>query len=188
MRYFQRGASPSLFDANLAAVVKLPRYPETVWTWVYHLYRDNQDEVELARHVAEHSGFKFVVLPAIFMPLEKMVDGDYSTDDRELISHLIQTPEEAVSGMKKVPVCPLWKHITLDASTRVFLCELIYREEFVLGKFFDKPIHEWLSLAKSDPFCGKCIDKKANTMQLCYAEIATSKDPVGDANKKRMKG
>jgi hypothetical protein len=187
MRYYQKGADPNVFIKNFVDVCKLPRHKETKWTFVYHLYKDNGGkDLEVARAMAEANGFKFVVLSAIFMPLEKMVEESYTEQDEELISHLLHTPEEAASLMKRTDYCPLWKHITLDAEANVFLCELIYEQRFKMGSLFSRSIHEWLDAIKSDPFCGKCIAKKANTYQLCYSEIAKSKDPVGDANRKRM--
>lgn len=187
MGYYQKGASPNAFDIKFKEVCKLPRYPETVWSFVMHLYKDNQHEVERARKLAEDNGFKFVLLPAIWMPLEKMVESEYSAQDMELIGHLLQTPEEAVKPMKRMDYCSLWKHITLDADANVFLCELVFKERFKMGGFFHRSIAEWMRTIKSDPFCGECIEKKANVYQLCYAEIASSSDPVGDANKKRFR-
>jgi len=188
MSFYQGGAKPEVFDRNFAEVTKLPRHPETTWVLFFHVYKTNQHEIERARRLATDNGMKFVPVPAIFMILEKTVRNTYSDEDREIISHMMATPEESVARMKKNPACACFKQLSVDARGKVFLCELIGGEEFVLGNVFDRPIREWLKMVRTNDFCKKCIDCKANVLQECFADPVTSNDPVGDANKKRMKG
>lgn len=186
MSYFQGGAKPERFKKKFAEVVKLPRYKETTWTMVFHKYKDNQHEIPAARKLAEDNGIKFVALPSIFMPMEVMVENRYSEQDRDIISHLIDTPEEAVARMKASEYCPCFKQVSLDSRLNVYLCQLIYEKRFILGRYFDMTFDEIMKSIRSHEFCGKCIKFKGNQYQSCYSEIASSKDPVGDANKKRM--
>jgi len=187
MAYYQKGAKPEKFDEKFAKVCKLPRHPETTWTMFFQVYDNNQHEIPKARKLAEDNGIKFVAVPSIFMPLEKVVEGNYSPQDDELISHLIESPEEALNKMKRNTYCTCWKQLTLDARGQVYLCQLIYEDRFILGKFFDKPIAEWRRLIQSDPYCSKCISVGANVIEECYSDFTTHADPVGHANKKRRK-
>lgn len=186
MTFYQGGAKPERFKKKFAEVVKLPRHKETTWTMVFHKYKHNQHEIPMAQNMAEDNGIKFVALPSIFMPMEVMVEERYSEQDREIIFHLIDTPEEATARMKESTYCPCFKQIALDARGNVYLCQLIYEKRFILGDYLSMPYDEIYKRIRGHEFCGKCIAKKGNQYQSCYAEIAKSKDPVGEANRKRM--
>ncbi len=186
MSYFQsKNANPERFQEKLIEVTKLPRYPETTWTLFFHHYRDNSDEIVQAELEATVKDLKLVVIPAIFMPLEKFVRHDYSEKDLELISHLWETPEEATSRMKRTDSCVLWKQLTLDANGDVFLWQLVYNEEFKLAPYLQTPWKEIRRRMMTHPFCGDCLAKGGNIYQSCYAPPAESLDPVGEANEKR---
>lgn len=186
MSYYQsKNADPERFLAKLKSVAKLPRHKETTWTLFFHHYKDNGHEIEQAELFANQYGLKLVVIPAIFMPLEKFVRHDYSEADLGLISRLWETPEEATARMKRTKDCVLWKQLTLDANADVFLCQLLYKEEFKLANFLHTPWRAIQKMMKSHPFCGDCLKKGGNQYQLCYAPPAESLDPVGEANKKR---
>ena len=188
MSYYQsQAADPKRFDAKIEEVCKLPRYKETIWTLVWHFYRDNGHEETRARELAERLDLKFVRLPAIFMPLEKYVDDYYTEKDRQLIDKLWESPEVAASRMERTNTCVLWKQLTLDANADVFLCQLVYEERFKLVNYLDYPYKAIHKMIKTAPFCGKCLSKGGNVLQLCYTPIADSKDPIGEANKKRRK-
>ena len=187
MSYYQGGAKPELFNKKFCEVIKLPHYPETTWTMAYHVYKDNQGEIDKARRLAETNGIKFVALPSIFMPMEKMVENRYSERDREVISRMLETPEEATSRMKSSDYCPCFKQVALDAHGKVYLCQLIYEQRFVLGDYLAMPFKEIMSAIRSHEFCGKCIAFKGNQYQSCYSEFVSSPDPIAQANRKRMK-
>lgn len=95
MSRFQGGADPKRFKQKFHSVCELPRHKETKWVLCWHSYKDNSHEEEAMRRLASANGLTFFKLPAIFMPLEKYVNGDYSEQDREIISHLWESPEEA---------------------------------------------------------------------------------------------
>lgn len=187
MRYYQGGAKVERFDKKFQEVVRLPRYPETTWTMAYHVYRDNQDEIGRARNLAERNGIKFVALPSIFMPMEVYVEGSYSMQDREVIGRMLETPEEATSRMKHSDYCQCFKQVALDAHLKVYLCQLIYRQDFVIAQnFLATPLKELMARQRRHEFCGLCMAKKGNQYQACYSEFVSADDPIADANKKRM--
>jgi MoaA/NifB/PqqE/SkfB family radical SAM enzyme len=186
MEYYQKGAKVERFKQNIESVCKLPRHPETVWTMVWHLYKDNQHEESMVRDLAEKHRLKLVIIPAIFMPCEKIVEDRYTFDDDVLIEHLIETPEESIARMTyPKDYCKLWKQVTIDAAGMVYLCQIVYEDRFRLMPFLDLPLKEIQKTIRNHDFCGKCMSKGAHAYQLCYADIATSEDPVGTANKLR---
>lgn len=187
MEYYQKNAKPEKFNEKFWEVIKLPRYPETVWTLIWHVYNDNQNERERVERFARMGNLKLVPLPAIFMPLEKYVDGYYTAADDQLISHLLESPEDAAKTMKRTDTCDMWKQLAIDANGDLYLCQLVYEERFHLGinVLDDMSIKEMLKKVKTHPYCGKCLSKGGNVLQACYSEMATSKDPIAEANKKR---
>ena len=189
MKYYQRGADPSLFNHNFAYVTSLPRYPETVWTLIFHLYKDNGHEYHRAKALAHLHNLKFVAIPSIFMINEKVVEQSYTDDDRELISHLQETPEQAIDRMKvDHDYCLLWKQISMDAKGDLYLCQLLYEDRFKLGvNFMDLPVKEILKRIKTAPFCWWCLRAGGHTYQYCYSEISKYDDPVGMAEARRSK-
>ncbi len=187
MAYYQRGAKPDRFDAQLERVSLLPRYKETRWTLLFQLYKDNGDEVQRARELAQRSNMTFVVLPAIFMPCEKMVEGNYSEQDRELISHLLETPEDNVKRLKfPTDYCLLWKQVTMDANGEVYLCQLIYEDRFKLGmNYLTTPLKMIKQAMRNHPFCIPCMKMGAHVYQYLYADFCKYDDPIAEANRRR---
>ena len=184
--YYQYPAKPEVFDWNFKRVCALPRHKETIWTMAFHRYKENSYEEHCARIMAINRNLKFVAIPAIFMPCEKVVEKNYSAQDRTLISHLPETPEETITKLKfHDDYCLLWKQIYMDANADVYLCQLIYEERFKLGNFFDTSVKEWLNLIKTDPFCQKCMKAGGHAYQYCFSSFTEHDDPVGHANKKR---
>jgi len=189
MEYYQRGANTTQFNTKKEEVLCLPRHPETLWSLVFHLYNDNADELPIVRQFAEAYKLKLVVIPAIFMPCEKVVEKNYSEQDKELFSHLLETPEESISRMRlREDFCMCWKQVALDANADVYLCQLVYEERFKMMNFMDYPLKEIQRQIRSHPFCVKCLQAGGNVYQECYADFLESDDPVGDANRKRYKG
>lgn len=187
MNYYQNPARPEVFDRNFEKAMKLPRYKETKWNLVYHLYNDNKDEIPRAQKLAHDNGLHLVILPAIFMPLEKTVEKRYSEEDKLLISHLLETPEQAMSRMTyDKDWCNLWKQVSLDSKGDVYLCQLIYEDRFKLGvNYLDAPLKEIRRMVKGHPFCNECMECGAHQYQNCYSEMTEYDDPVAHANKKR---
>jgi len=186
MPYYQKGASVERFNREIDRICSLPRHPETTWTMAFHLYNDNQHEWPRVKKLAERYGLKLVAIPAIFMPLSKTVRKDYTEQDLEIISHLIETPEESMSRMKyPTNYCKLWKQISLDAEGYVYLCQLVYEDEFKMMKFMDVHTKKITEAIKTHSFCGSCMKIGAHAYQYCFDDFVTSKDPIGDADKHR---
>lgn len=187
MTYYQKGAKPEVFDRNIEKICSLPRYPETIWSLIFHLYNDNHDELPRVRALAEKWNLKLVVIPSIFMVCERVVEKNYSPQDLELISHLLETPEESISRMKKDSFCMQWKQISMDCTGEVYLCQLVYEDRFKIGNFFDKSIPEIQSTIRNHSFCGKCMAAGGHSYQSCYSDVKLYNDPVREANKRRHK-
>lgn len=185
MGYYQKGASPDRFDSLFNEVCQLPRYPETLWTMVFHWYKDNLNEFPAVKRLAEEKGFKLVVIPAIYMVPEKIVSGDYTQQDQEIISRLLETPEQCIAGMKKraLDSCQCWDQVTLDARGDVFLCQLVYEERFRLMSFLDTPLADIRKAIRSHSFCPGCIAKGINAYNELYADFTVSDDPIGDMDR-----
>ena len=188
MYYYQAGAEKEIFDRKVEEVCALPRYPETKWTMVFHLYNDNHNEVSKAKKLAEKHKLHFVIIPSIFMPCEKVVEQNYSDQDLRLIDCLLQTPEQSISKMKfHDDYCLLWKQISVDALGRVYLCQLVYEDRFIVGDIFRDSIKGLMQRIKKHPFCRKCTKVGGHVYQYCYADFLKYNDPVGHANKRRIK-
>jgi radical SAM protein with 4Fe4S-binding SPASM domain len=191
MGYYQNPATTRLFDKKFKQVVRLPRHPETTWTMAYHLYNDNADEAPRAKALAEANGLKFVALPCIFMVGEKVVEKNYSEQDLEFISHLIETPGAVIAHIKKNDYCMMWKQITLDANGDIYLCQLLYEDRFRIRKYYGsfkyhtRATVEWWM--KTHDFCKKCTASGMNVYQNCYSEFIKYADPVAHAEKRRSR-
>ena len=185
MAYYQKGAKPELFDKTFAEVMRLPRHKETLWSMVFHWYKDNLDEFPAVKKLAEDNGLKLVVIPAIFMIPEKIVSGEYTEQEKELISRLLETPEECVAGMKErtTNYCQCWDQITIDSQGDVMLCQLVYEDRFKLMSFLDNPISEIRKAIRSHSFCSGCLAKGVNAYNELYADFTVSEDPIGDMDR-----
>ena len=186
MSYFQRGAKPELFMKKFYEVVALPRYKETKWNMLFQLYNDNYDEVKDAQLLADMYGLHLIVLPAIFIPTERMVGQRYTKEDLELISHLQETPEHKIGRMDfQNTYCELWKQTTIGATGEVYLCCVVFDKEFNLCNYLDTPLKEIKKIMQSHPFCSKCLDFGGHAYHLCYADMTKFDDPIKKADKKR---
>lgn len=184
---YQRG-DPKRFLKNLDMVASLPRYPETRWTMLYQVYKDNQGEhLEAAKALAKQYHLHFVALPAILMVSEHVISKQYTESEKELIANLIETPEETIARLDTSSrYCIAWKQLTLDAKGDVYVCTLVWDEEYNLGPFLDKPL-SFFQKAMRHEICGPCLDAGNNLYNNCYASFIDYDDPVAVANKKRMK-
>jgi hypothetical protein len=190
MSYYQGGAKKEVFNRKIRKVCKLPRYPETDWTMAFHVYRDNQHEIPRAKKLAEKHGLKFVALPCIFMVGEKVVRKDYSEQDLALIDRLVETPEDAIASMKHDRTyCQMWKQITLDACGGIYLCQLLYGDEYLIGNFNTPSVsrNKIIKTMKNHPFCQQCMASGMHTYQYCYEDFTKYDDPIVYAEKKRRK-
>jgi radical SAM protein with 4Fe4S-binding SPASM domain len=184
----QKGGTLERFMKNLDRISPLPRYPETEWGMFFHVYKDTVLETSMAKKLAEQHRLRFTALPAIFMPCEKVVEGNYSDLDKQTIAGLLETPDSAIARMKHDHgYCPLQtKQVTIDAKGQVYLCQLVYEDRFILGNYLDMDLETIQAKIQNHSFCGKCLAKGAHTYQQCYVSpLDTQKDIVEGANKKR---
>jgi MoaA/NifB/PqqE/SkfB family radical SAM enzyme len=182
MEYYQKGATPERFDKKFEEICKLPRYPETYWHMVFHWYNDNLDEFPRVKQLAKDNNFKLTVMPCIFMNPEKIVSKDYSEKDLETISHLLETPEECIAGMKNriMDYCQCWDQIYIDANGDVRLCQLVYEGKFKLMSFMDNPVSKIRKAIRNHPFCPSCIKTGINAYNELYDDFTVYDDSIGD--------
>jgi sulfatase maturation enzyme AslB (radical SAM superfamily) len=184
---YQKG-SPDRFLNNFYAVSVLPRHPKTRFVIFYQVYKTNQGfSMTHAKVMARQYGYDFIPVPAVHMVSEHIISREYTKAERELISDLIETPEESVARMDtRSRYCYAWKSITLDANADVYVCTLMYEDKYRIGNFLDTPLKE-LQRRQRAPVCNACMESGNNVYQACYEEFITHKDPVTGANRKRMK-
>ena len=187
MNYYQEGARPEVFDKKFAYLMTLPRYPETVWTLGFHVYKDTIDEVPRARALAEKYGLKFVALPAIYMANDKNARKDYSQADKDLIARLPEKMEDEVEKYIHSDFCFCYKQITISATGMVWLCQLTYLDEFQIVPFMDVPVKTILKMIRNHPYCDECKAAKGNVYQEKYDYFFLPGDPVVKADKGRMR-
>ena len=187
MSYYQKGADPNRFNRNFETLMfHAKRYPETTWTMGYHIYKDTIEELPLAMALADRWCLKFVPLQAIHMENTKNVSGEWTEQDRGLISRLIEPTEEEVKKYIHSEYCNCQsKQITISATGIVWLCQLTYT--FPLGDFLKMPFEEIRRQMMVHPFCPQCKAVKGNVLQEKYGYFFDKGDPVEKANKGRMK-
>jgi len=186
MSYYQAGAKPERFDANIEKFRHLKVRATTKLTMAFHLYNDNEHELDRANALADSLGAILTAIPSIFMPCEKVVEKNYTKQDLELISHLNETPEESISRMKlSESYCLLFKQITIDSEGMVYLCQLVFEDRFKLVPFLDVPLKQIQDRIRNHSFCNKCMKVGGNVYQYCYDDFVLSDHPVSGANEKR---
>jgi hypothetical protein len=176
LSYYQGGGKASEFMSNFLKVVELPRYKETLWTMAFHVYNDNQKDLEMAEVMAKFWGLKFVPLNSIFMCNDRYVSKEYSEKDLELISHLVESPEKAMSSMKHSDFCFCFKQVTIDALGMTDLCQNTY--DYHLKPFLDTPLKELVKMQKENEFCKKCRKIGGNSYQENYTYFFEKGNPV----------
>jgi MoaA/NifB/PqqE/SkfB family radical SAM enzyme len=160
------------------------RYPETTWTLGFHVYKDTVEELPLAAALADKWRLKFVPITAIHMDAGKHVTKAWTPQDKELISRLLEPPEEEVKKYIRSDYCNCQsKQITISATGTVWLCQLTY--EFPLGNFLEMPFKEIRRQMMGHEFCPKCKDAKGNVLQEKYGYFFDKGDPVAKAEKGR---
>lgn len=158
----QRGGDPGISISRMRELSTLPSARETKITLLFHRYVDNLHEEERAAKLAFDLGFGFVSFDAIFLAIEKIISGEYSHSDRNIIANLREPPAEKIARLKKDDYCYLQqKTIALDARGKVYLCCGVYEEQFVLGDFLEMPLSEIQRKIHEHSYCIDCM--KAGT-------------------------
>jgi hypothetical protein len=187
MDYYQKGAKPDTFNRKFFELMQLPRYPETIWTMGFHLYKDTLAELPKARALAQRYGLKFVALPAIHMANDRNATQDYSDQDKELISRLIEPMDEEVKKYVSSDWCYCYKQVTISATGMTWLCQLTYRDKFQIGPFLDIPLKQLRKRIRNHSFCDSCKAAGGNVYQEKYGYFFEDGDPVARADAGRLK-
>ena len=183
---YQKGNTVQRFLKNFEEVASLPRYPETKWVMYFHQYKDNLDETQEARELAEANGMKFVAFPATFMVYDNIIEG-YSYDDEETLEMLTERPEENILRLRKKPsvhdYCNMQeKEITLDSYGRMQLCQLMFKQKYQMGDFLSEPLKDIRKRIMEHPLCGKCKAMGVGKYSLIFADPVVVEKPVEKAN------
>lgn len=186
---YQVGNTIERFLSCFEQVVSLPRHSETTWVMYFHQYKDNIDETERARRMAEDNGLKFVAFPATFMVYDHIIEG-YTEQDKETLALLTETPEENIARLQSKPnasdYCNMQeKEVTLNSRGEMQLCQLMYKEKYKVGDFMQVPLAEMREQIKSHSMCVKCKTKGVGKYSLIFADPYVSTDPVAEANQEK---
>jgi pyruvate-formate lyase-activating enzyme len=187
MNYYQKGARPEVFNKNFEMMMTLPRYPETTWTMGFHVYKDTVDELSEAKALADYNGLKFVALPAIHMANDKNATKDYSIQDKELISRLLEPMEQEIQKYVVSDWCVCYKQVTISATGMTWLCQLTYLNKFQIGPFLDIPLKQLRKRIRTHSFCDSCKQAGGNVYQEKYGYFFEDGDPVAKADAGRLK-
>ena len=163
--YFHMGRDMRKFIQSchsLSAVSKL--YPHTKVGLIWHRYKTNLHEEGKVRDFAKAHGFRLIPETAFFIPFEKITgDVPYSQADRELIDHLIMSPEEKLKRTERDEICYYQqKQIVIDATGRVFLCRHVYDERFVVGDIMRDSLADIRGAMAENSYCLKCKKEGLN--------------------------
>ncbi|MBT8004089.1 MAG: radical SAM protein, partial [Rhodospirillales bacterium] len=135
----------------------------------FHKYLDNGDDEKKMKAFAESLGFRFVSAWAYLMPVEKMLaiaepdskNASGLTDqDRDLISHLALSPEEALSitRVKKTKDCPLYDYLTININGDIFLCcAASGKPQNQIANYLDTSLGDIYKKQLRHSLCGSCL-------------------------------
>ena len=153
--------------------------------WVgYHLYRHNLHEREAMRALCAELGFEFHESPAMFHPVEKMIDlidGKRSPEDAAIIGSLLRDPLEHHRDVRARRSgrydCELrFNMTTINHDGTVAACCATYSAQAMLGvSFLDVPHHELEAMRYRHAICRQCT---AYDLQYTVAELEPNA-PVG---------
>jgi MoaA/NifB/PqqE/SkfB family radical SAM enzyme len=188
MSYYQWGAKASTFTLNVEKISSLPRHPETRWTMFYHLYRDNLDEEIFAKKFAKDCNLEFFSFPATYMMYENIVSGKYPAKDKEILSRLLETPEQNIARFKKKPketdYCIMQsKQLTLNSYGKIYQCQMMYNSN--VGNFLNMSYQDSVGIRKREPYCLMCKAKGVPGYAQIFADPIVVDDPIEKANKGR---
>jgi MoaA/NifB/PqqE/SkfB family radical SAM enzyme len=155
--YFHAGRHMRQFTEaceNLSVIA--PKYKTTIGL-IFHVYKTNKHELPTVESFARRHGFNLIKETAFFIPFEKIVRKTYTPEDRQLIGHLIRTPEEKLAQQDHDELCYYQqKQIVVDANGKVFLCRHVFEDSFIVGDIMLDSIHEIRKRMRDHPFCLDC--------------------------------
>jgi MoaA/NifB/PqqE/SkfB family radical SAM enzyme len=135
----------------------------------FHKYLDNRDDEAKMKIFAESLGFRFVSAWAYLMPVEKMLAiaepesknaSELTDQDRDLISRLALSPEDALSvtRAKNNKDCPLYDYLTIDIRGDVFLCcAASGKPQNQIANYLDTSLGDIYKAQLRHSLCGSCL-------------------------------
>jgi hypothetical protein len=192
MHIYQKPATTERFLKKFDMVAQLPWAKETAKVMFFHKYKDNLDEIERAKVLCESHGFKFVTFPATMMVYDHIIEG-YTDEDQGTLAMLTETPEQNIARHRRKPdandFCSMQeREVILDAYGNMRLCQLMYKEKYVIGNFLETPLAEMRKKIMQHPMCPKCKAKGVGHYALIFNDPAVDVDTVAVANKGKYKG
>ena len=188
---YQYPATPGRFLKTFEMASKLPWSSDTLKVFFFHIYKDNKDEIEPARHLAESHGFKFISFPTTFMAYDRILNG-YTEQDRETLSWMDETPEQNIARHRRKPdvndFCAMQeREITLDSYGKMHICQCYFQNEFIVGDYLTTPLKELRKKIMNHKLCPSCKAKGIPRYSMIYSDPVTDKDTVAFANKGKYK-
>ena len=180
-------------DANKRMRAEVP-------IWVnFHLYKHNVQDLHLARFLCEEAGFTFKPTPATFMAIEKLISGEFSAADREIMDQMLHTVDEFFDLAERIDAqapktdCKLRRQETvINHDLSVPVCCGTYNTPVIFEDFLDPEVnHRTLYQRKySAEICGPCMAKKIHVTcewDFHNAHIMECEDKIHDVRQSRNK-
>jgi hypothetical protein len=189
MAMYQKNSDHDRFLEKLDEVyTKYPRYPETKHVMFFHVYKNNGEDYEPAKRLAQKYGLEFEAFPATLMVYDHIIHGSYTEEDRETLSWLTETPEENIARQKRKHLeddyCNMQsKEIALDTRGDMQQCQLLFRREYTIGNFLTTPLKDLRRKVMSHPICKACKSKGVGHYSLIFADPAVEEKAVEAANR-----
>jgi hypothetical protein len=193
MHIYQKGARPERFIENLKRLAYMPTHPETKRVFFFHRYKTNRHEEDRARVLAEDYGYHFVPFEATYMVYDRIVENytgekPYEAWEIKDIDMLTETPEQNISRLKHKPTsndyCSMQKReITLDSHGRVQQCQMMYKENFIIGNVMHRPFKEIRKDIVNNPFCKTCKASGVVSYARIFGDPAVKPVPKETADK-----
>lgn len=155
--------------------------------WVgHHIYRSNQQDMELVRRLCEELRFAYHPIAAFYMPLERLldvIDGKPNPRDGGILDDLLHKPgrdrQLAIARQRSGRFdCELrFNQTVINHDGTVALCCTVYDEPNMLGvSYLDEPLVAIEQRKYRHSFCGTCM---RNNLQYVPPELHKAGSVVG---------
>jgi MoaA/NifB/PqqE/SkfB family radical SAM enzyme len=149
----------------------------------YHIYRHNCGaDFDAMMQFAADLGFNFKPIWASFYPLEKLMSGKLSDDDRRVIELLAIKPHEMLAAAQpyKNEACRLQDNQTsINFDGTVQLCCATFDPAFTIAKnYLDVTQDDLMAAKRNNDTCTRCIAAGYHAMMLY--RVGSEADTVGN--------
>lgn len=141
------------------------RYKSSTQVWVgHHIYRNNQQQVQMMASLCEELGFEHHPIAAFYQPIEQLialVEG--RNKDIPILQELLEHPLDYLPRIKSSRSgrydCELrFNQTVINFDGTVALCCSVYDKENMLNaSFLEHSQTELQEMKYAHPFCMKCI-------------------------------